>query len=243
MAIKTFPVILTEVRQLTPNTRHLVFERADGEVLTFIPGQFISIHFDHQGEELRRSYSLATMPGVSTKIEFAISYFKGGPASEFIFNLDMGQTLQFSGPYGRLILRDEQPARYLLIATGTGVTPYRAMLSQLRERFATNPNLEVVLLLGVQRRCDQLYTEDFLAFQQEQPRFKFIVSYSREEDQQLQSYERLGRLQHVFEEIAPNAASDIVYLCGNPNMIDDSYALLKDKGFAVQQVRREKYVS
>jgi len=242
MAITTFPMILKEVRSLTPNTRHFVFHREEG-ALEFIPGQFVSIHFEHEGKELRRSYSLATIPGVSTEIEFAASYFKGGPASELLFHLKEGTVLQCSGPYGRLILREEKPARYFLVATGTGVTPYRAMLPSLKKRLEENPSLKVIVLLGVRDRNDALYLEDFLSFEKETPGFQFFIHYSREKDTTLAPYERHGYVQTAFQEWDPKPAEDIFYLCGNPNMIDDSYALLKEKGFTPHSVRREKYVS
>ncbi len=242
MAIKTFPVVLKDIKQLTPNTRHMVFTRADNETLDFIPGQFISAHFEHEGKELRRSYSIATIMGESTDIEFAISYYKDGPASELFFHSEPGAEFVFSGPYGRLILRDEQPKRYVFIATGTGVTPYRSMLPQLHERLSSE-DLQVIVLLGVQRRNDQLYTDDFLKFSNDHPNFEFRIHYSREKDIELASHERLGYVQTAFDELQTNPETDIIYLCGNPYMIDDSFALLKEQGFAVKQVRREKYVS
>ena len=36
---------------------------------------------------------------------------------------------------------------------------------------------------------------------------------------------------------------DIAYLCGNPNMVDEAFALLKEAGLSVPHIRREKYVS
>ncbi|MFN7096231.1 MAG: ferredoxin--NADP reductase, partial [Gammaproteobacteria bacterium] len=67
--------------------------------------------------------------------------------------------------------------------------------------------------------------------------------HSRDELQDAKAYECKGYVQTAFDELRPNPTSDVVYLCGNPNMIDDSYELLKELGFSAQQVRREKYVS
>ena len=44
-------------------------------------------------------------------------------------------------------------------------------------------------------------------------------------------------------QLAPDPARDIAYLCGNPDMVDQAFALLKDAGLAVKDIRREKYVS
>lgn len=243
MAIQTFPVILEEVKSITPRVRHLAFRRTDEQVFNYIPGQFISIHLDMNGSTLRRSYSVATIPGQSDLIEFAISYVEGGAASEVLFHIEPGTPLNFSGPYGRLILRDEPIQRCFLMATGTGVTPYRAMLPQIKQKLAEHPELEIWVLMGVQYRIDQLYPADFIALAKEHPRFHYRVYHSRDELLEQQPHEYKGYVQTSFDELKPDAAHDVVYLCGNPNMIDDAYAILQELGFTAQQVRREKYVS
>jgi ferredoxin-NADP reductase len=243
MATETFPLVLKWVKMVTPNVRHLAFATSDGRPFVFIPGQFISIHFT-SGEALyRRSYSIASIPTASEDIEIALSYFKGGVASEYLFNLQPGDTVQASGPYGRLVLRDEQPRRYILVATGTGVTPYRAMLPSLAERMIASPELKVTVLLGVQSRSDLLYADDFRLFAGQHPNFDFYVCYSRETSPDLALDERFGYVQNMFPALGLNPEHDILYLCGNPQMIDDAVTQLKEAGFTIQQVRREKYVS
>jgi ferredoxin-NADP reductase len=243
MAVKTFPIKLTWSQMLTPKVKHLAFSREDSEKLNYIPGQFISIHFEHDSKAIRRSYSIATKPGASDLIEFAMSYVPGGPASELLMNLKEGAELTCSGPYGRLILRDEPLQRLFLMATGTGVTPYRAMLPELQQRMQANPELKVILLLGVQYRQDQLYAEEFLDFAKQNPNFEFRIYFSRDDLPCKLSHEYKGYVQHAFDTLNMQPDTDVIYLCGNPNMIDDAYNILKELGFATQQVRREKYVS
>lgn len=244
MAITTFPIILKWARMITPNVRHLAFARADNQILDFIPGQFITVHFMHEDKMLRRSYSLATVPGESDLIEFALSYFKGGAASEFLFNLEPGQTIDASGPYGRLVLRGEdKPKRYIFIATGTGVTPYRSMLPALEQRLADDPNLQIVLLQGVQGQKHALYPDEFVEFAKRHPRFDFKLYYSREHLAKPAPHECVGYVQTAFNGLILNPEQDIIYLCGNPHMIDNAVDLVKDLGFSIQQLRREKYVS
>jgi NAD(P)H-flavin reductase len=54
---------------------------------------------------------------------------------------------------------------------------------------------------------------------------------------------RHGYVQAALAEFAPNAARDIAYLCGNPNMVDACFEALKEHGLPIPQIRREKYVS
>lgn len=242
MSRQTFTLTLAWAKMIAPQIRHLAFRYEGAEPFTFIPGQFITLHIQTGDKELRRSYSIANVPGEHhNQIEFAASYIEKGVASELLFNLKEGETVTATGPFGRLILREEQPARYILIATGTGVTPYRAMLKELAKRLSEQPNLQVVLLFGVRRPEDLLYREEFVALAQQQARFQFRAYYSRAVGEQV--YEYQGHVHNAFAEIKPDAATDVVYLCGNPNMIDEAYALLAERGFASQNVRREKYIS
>ncbi len=243
MAIKTFPLRFRWAKMLTSEVKHLAFEKVDQEDFNFIPGQFISIHFEWEDKLLRRSYSVATVPGKSDLIEFSLSFVPEGAASQFLFNLKEEDTINVSGPYGRLILRDEMPQRYLLAATGTGVTPYRSMLPELSQRLTANPDLTVELLLGVRTREDALYEDEFLEFAQQHSNFNFHLHLSREALTEPKPHEKKGYVQSGLKELHLDPKKDIIYLCGNPNMIDEAVVLTKEFEFPIQQVRREKYVS
>src|SRR5262245_25831440 len=123
MAIQTYTITLQWANLIAPGVLHLAFTRDDGEAISFIPGQFITIHLPHGDKILRRSYSIASLPNQSNLIEFAASYVKEGRATDVLFNLQPGQQLTVSGPAGKLTLSDEHPKRYVLVATGTGITP------------------------------------------------------------------------------------------------------------------------
>lgn len=229
---------------LTPTVIHLGFRPAAGTTLEFIPGQFITFLFTDENDKIiRRSYSISSIPGTTDEIEIAVSPVAGGFATNIFFNLTENAVLPCSGPFGRLILKaDEQPKQYVLVATGTGVSPYRAMLPTIAERLEADPNLQVTVLLGVQYRHDLLYAEDFVAFAQQHSRFSFRAYLSRQKEL-TEAYEYSGYVQSAFNELNVNPEADLVYLCGNPNMIDDSFALLQEMGFPTPSVRREKYIS
>ncbi len=232
---------------LAPNVRHMTFERADGESFAFIPGQFIQIHFDYEdGKSTKRSYSVASVGGSDgeppKEIEIAVSYVEGGAATALLSNLEEGETVDASGPYGRFCLMDtDTNPRYLLVATGTGVTPYRAMLPRIA-RLIRERGCRFDLVYGARNESELLYGEEFEAFARDNPGFDFHPCFSRAMRATPRANDRSGRVHAALSELAAEPA-DIAYLCGNPDMVDEAFAWLKDAGLPVPHVRREKYVS
>ena len=238
---------------LAPSVGHYVFVRDDGAPLDFIPGQFIQVHFEYaDGTATKRSYSLATIHdhamGPGEAVEIAVSYVPGGAATALFEGLDAGDTVDASGPFGRFCLVPaDTNRRYLLIGTGTGVTPYRAMLPQL-ERAIAERGIQVVLLFGARTPDELLYGDEFRAFADRHPdHFRFVPCFSRELPAEGSPHAhadvRHGYVQQFLPDFAPDPAGDIAYLCGNPNMVDSCFEALKESGLEVKQIRREKYVS
>ncbi len=233
---------------IAPTVRHLAFTRDDGAPLDFIPGQFVQVHFHYEdGTTAKRSYSLATVHdhalGAGETVEIAVSYVAGGAATKLFESLDEGARIDASGPYGRFCLMPaDTNRRYLLIGTGTGVTPYRSMLASI-ERLMAARNIEVVLLFGARRPEELIYAEDFYAFAAIHPGFRFVPCFSREMPAALHRDARRGYVQDTLAEFAPNPETDIAYLCGNPVMVDTCFEALKGYGLPIPHIRREKYVS
>ena len=233
---------------LAPSVGHYQFVRDDGQPLDFVPGQFIQVHFRYaDGTPAKRSYSLATIHdhalGPGEAVEIAVSYVPGGAATALFEGLPEGGHVEASGPFGRFCLMPgDRNARYLLIATGTGVTPYRSMLPQL-EALMAGRGVEVVLLQGVRTPAELLYGDEFRAFADAHPEFRYVPCLSRELPPDPHPDVRHGYVQQHLGDVAPDAAHDIAYLCGNPDMVDACFEALKGFGLPVPQIRREKYVS
>lgn len=243
-----FPLTLVSSRMLAPTVRHFVFARDDGQALDFIPGQFLQVHFTYpDGSATKRSYSVATVRQGEARaddpIEIAVSYVPGGAATNLFEQLSEGDRIEASGPFGRFCLMPKDTnRRYLLIATGTGVTPYRAMLPELRRQIAER-GVEVVLLFGARTPAELLYGEEFQAFADATPGFTFVPCFSRELPPEPTPDTFKGYVQDALPRFAPDAEGDIAYLCGNPNMVDACFEALKGHGLPVPHIRREKYVS
>lgn len=243
-----FNIRLTQANMITPSMRHMFFERADGEPMRYLPGQFLQLLFENeQGDVLRRSYSLASRCSgddlASESIEFVVSYVPGGPGTCLMSQLKPGDEVRTVGPLGRLCLMpDDDNERYLLIGTGTGITPYRAMLDQISSLMKQR-SLKVALLHGARIQDELLFAKEFQTFANEHDGFTYVPCLSREAPTSAHPDAIRGYVQDALKNIDVCDTQDIAYLCGNPNMVDACLDALKAEGLPPTSIRREKYVS
>lgn len=231
---------------LNDNTVNLRFAVDCEQPFVVIAGQFLRLHFTQDdGLETFRSYSIANIfPQEKTEladIEIAVSWVKGGLATNKLSAMQAGDTLEASGPYGRFCLLPERHQRYFLIATGTGVTPYRAMLNELEARLQAGS--EVYVVMGAQDETGLLYAADFEAMEQRHEHFHYIPCLSRRNREVPGANDQQGYVQNYLAGHDFDPEQDIAYLCGNPDMVDEAFTLLKEKGLPVPLIKREKYIS
>ena len=243
MQAETFTLTLENAYLISERVKHFIFQLPPHHELNYLQGQFITIYFTHQDKSLHRSYSIANPPGTSNNIELAAGLVEHGPGTEYLFQLKPGDTIQAKGPFGRLILKNPPPKRYVFVATSTGITPYRAMLPELSRQLELKPELEIVLLQGVQSQNNLLYHDEFIAFAKTNARITYRAQLSREQLHVSNPYLFEGHVQSAFHKLNLQPEQDIIYLCGNPNMVDESFTWLKEHDFSLQHIIREKYIS
>ncbi|KAA3638700.1 MAG: ferredoxin--NADP reductase [Proteobacteria bacterium] len=242
----SFSLVFKDQIPLNDHSVSIRFQVDSVMPLIAIAGQFVRLHMQQDdGFDTFRSYSIAnifpTEKAELAEIEIAMTWVEGGLATRKLSSMQPGDRLEASGPYGRFCLLPDHHQRYFLIATGTGVTPYRAMLNELKNRL--EQGAEIYLVMGAQDAPGLLYEADFRAVEKAYDNFHYIPCLSRRMRDEPALNDRSGYVQKFLAELDFDADSDIAYLCGNPGMVDESFALLKDKGLPVTLIKREKYVS
>ncbi len=237
------PLRLVERRTIAPAVLHLCFEHADGEPLPSRAGQFLQLHLiDAHGTEQRRSYSMVQPPTAQARRwEILVGLAPGGLASARLAQVAIGETVEATGPFGRFGLtpRDQAP-RYLMVATGTGIAPFRAMLPDLVAR--ARSGAQVVVLHGVRQAAQLYFRTEFEAAMAETENLHYLGCVSGEPVDPAQSVLVAGRVQPVIQRLAPQPG-DIACLCGHPDMVDEVAAQLREAGLSPVAIRRERFTA
>jgi ferredoxin-NADP reductase len=248
LAAEAFEARLVRSRSLSDRVRELVFERADGRPLAFEPGQWVSARLPVAvGDEptIKRSYSIASAPDGTGRFEIALTRVQGGPGSTWLCDLEPGSVVPFVGPHGFFTRAAGTPSPALLVATGTGVTPMRAILqATVTAAGAAGPIAPMWLLFGVRHEADLIYRAEIEALARDHAGIRFVPTLSQPGDGWTG---RRGYVQaHVRElwhELAAlNAGEPHAYVCGLERMVGSVRELLrKELGVARQQVHTERY--
>jgi ferredoxin/flavodoxin---NADP+ reductase len=218
-----------------------------GEEFKFVPGQYATLGLEHDGKRTERPYSIVSSPA-EEEIEFFFELVPHGALTPLLYKLQSGdEVLMRKIPKGRFSL-DTQSGRknHLLISTVTGVAPFVSYVRTLSKdwkegRFDGSHNL--FLLNGASRPWEFGYKEELAAFAQELPWFKYVPTVSRPWDHADWPGET-GRADDILRKYADSweldASNTVAYLCGHPEMIEHSKAILKRRGFVDKGAVKEE---
>ncbi len=215
--------------------RHFQFEVLGGEPFDFRPGQYIALNIQVEGRKLTRYYSVASAPDHGRRFDLCLNVIPGGVASPWLYSLEPGMRIRFSGPHGAFALREPPGASTAFIATGTGIAPLRAMIQHLYTRPVAG---EVRLLLGVRTEADIPYRSEFERLAAEHPNFQFIPTLSRP------SPEWKGLRGYVQEHLAAQFSGRSgfhAYICGLRKMVEAVCRRLEELGYDRSNFSFEKY--
>jgi NAD(P)H-flavin reductase len=222
------------------------FELLEPNVMEFLAGQYVSVKVSEAGE--RRSYSICSSPAVQHGFQLLVDLEPQGVGAKFLQNLTFGDSINFLGPLGRFVLQDDfslLPGKLpetvlpeeaiVLIATGSGIAPFRSMvLELLQERKDTRP---IILHWGM-RHAEQLFWEDeFAELMEAFPNFKFHPVVS----QPIAGWSLCsGRVTDCLQVHAqPKNAG--YYLCGNETMVQEVSQVLTTQGVQLENIHHEKF--
>ncbi len=224
----SFTARLVERAALSPRVARMRFEAH--EAFPRSGGQYVTLT---SREGAPHAFSIASPFEPDAPGRFEIAVARGTTAASLL-ELPLGEELLAHGPSGSLTWRGDAPA--LLIATGTGLSPLRAMLLEQLHRDVHEP---LVLLFGCRDATEELWGEELRELARRHPRFELVSTHS----QPLPGHTgRVGRVQALLPAlVAQLGPSLLAYLCGHTPMVKDCTGLLLESGVAASQIFGESY--
>jgi len=229
--IKLLPGRVMKLERLAPDVMLLELRLPASEKLPFLAGQYIDFLLR---DGARRSLSMANPPHDDARLQLHLRNY-GGPFSRLVFDkMKEKDIVRFEGPFGTFFLREESSKPVILVASGTGFAPVKAIVEHALHQGTHRP---MTLYWGCRVRAD-LYLNDLAEGWQREGRLRYVPVLS--DAPAADNWKgRTGLVHRAVMADFPDLSGYQVYACGAPPMVD---AALRD--FTEQcRLPREEFFS
>jgi len=220
-----------------PDTATFILSEASGRKINYKAGQFITLVFDHHREEIRRSYSLTSVPDEHL-LAITIQRIANGEISRFMLTkVKVGDILYAVEPAGRFTLSNNEQNHRLFFAAGSGIVP---IFSQLKYALA-HPGKNRHTLIYSSRDADSiLFNDELKALAAQHAARLTVINLLSSEANRLTN---IKVEQMVNQIIGTNLTQAEFYLCGPFNYMRMVRLTLLYMGVDLSQIRKENFVT
>lgn len=213
--------------QETHDTVTLKLERGDGQTFSYVPGQFITVYFPETGTPEGKSYSLSSAPHEG---HFSITVKAMGEFSNRLYDMEKGQTILASPPYG-FFFSESTDSDMVFLAAGIGIAPFRGMIA---DSLAKNSSRKIILNYSVRTEADIIFKKELEKINN--PNFKVNYFITREG-----SHERM-KPQHIIQTL-PSLKNPEFFICGSIAFVRDMWRGLQENGVPEDMIYTEAFFS
>jgi CDP-4-dehydro-6-deoxyglucose reductase, E3 len=218
-AVRKMPCRVTTIARPAADVAVLQLQLPANDTLQYRAGQYIEFVL-RDGH--RRSYSMANAPGTQGDkpgIELHIRHMPGGVFTDHVFGaMKEKEILRLEGPFGSFFLREDSDKPIVLLASGTGFAPVKAILEHMRIKAITRPT---VLYWGCRSKAD-LYMHDWcVEAEKTMPNLRYVPVLSEPQPQDAWAG-RTGFVHQAVMADLPDLSAYQVYACGAPVMVDSA---------------------
>ena len=211
------PSRVLSIEKPAPDVAVLRLQLPANQNLQYRAGQYVEFILR---DGARRSYSMANAPhhlGSPPSIELHVRHMPGGKFTDHVFGaMKEKDILRMEGPFGSFFLREDSDKPLVLLASGTGFAPIKAIIEQLQHKGITRP---AVLYWGGRRAAD-LYQSDWcVRTAAEMPSLRYVPVLSEPEAGWTG---RTGFVHLAVMADVPDLSGHQVYACGAPIMVQSA---------------------
>jgi CDP-4-dehydro-6-deoxyglucose reductase len=228
---RKMPCRITHLERVAPDVVIITLQLPASERLHYQAGQFLEFTL---GQGARRCYSIATAPHSEEPISIHVRHMPGGIFTDALFGnaakpIKERDILRLEGPLGTFFLRTDSQRRIVLLASGTGFAPIKAIaetIFHLRlnhdDPARPQPARPVTLYWGARARRDLYMNELPMQWAATQPNFRYVPVLSDALPQDGWSG-RTGFVHQAVMQDLPDLSQYDVYACGAPVMVDAAH--------------------
>jgi benzoate/toluate 1,2-dioxygenase reductase component len=232
--VSTYKGQISRIDHVSPTTTSFSMKLEAEPPLTFLPGQYVNLLVPDTGGQTR-SYSFSSSPH-SPEVSFLLRNTPSGLLPTYMRErAQVGAPLEFKGPLGSFYLREIRRPM-LLLAGGTGLAPFLAMLETMSH---TGSKYPVHLIYGVTNDPDLVHVDKLQEYAHRLPKFTYACCVADEGS----AHPNKGYVTRYIEPQHMHDGEVDVYLCGPPAMVDAVRNHMSEQGMPSTNFYFEKFAN
>lgn len=218
--VRKMPCRVASLEKVAPDVIVLKLQLPATERFQYLAGQYVELLLR---DGARRSYSMACAPHAATHLELHIRHMPGGRFTDSLFGVTQPAVkerdiLRLEGPMGTFFLRKDTDKPIVLLASGTGFAPIKAIVEHCIEEGIRRP----MTLYWGGRRPQDLYMHALCEqWVRDVPDFRYVPVISDALPEDAWSG-RTGFVHRAVMEDFPDLSAYEVYACGAPIVVDSA---------------------
>lgn len=236
---------IKDIRKETADCVSVAFEIPENLKADFAykAGQYLTLKFTIDGEDVRRSYSLSSSPEADSDFRIAVKKVENGKMSNYLNNvLKVGDSIESMPPQGNFTLKDVAPKHYVGFAVGSGITP---IMSILKTVLALNNGSKFTLFYGNKSSNNTIFKAELDALNAENDNLQVVYLFSRENQAEALLNGRLNdeKCTALINTYCNDTLVKEYYLCGPEDMIVSVSESLKTHGVSKDTIHFELFTT
>ncbi len=236
-----------EIERETDEAATIHFWHPFNEVVTYRPGQFLTVLLPQDDKKVRRSYSMSSSPYTDVALAITIKRVPGGFASNLLLDtIKEGDALEVMEPMGVFFPKqeDDQTRQVVFIGAGSGITP---LFSILKSILMVEPESEVVLIYGSRNEESIIFKSKLEKLQEKyKDRLQVVHTLSQPSAEWTGETGRLNK-SHLLKilEKKPhiNKKEAEFFICGPEDMMEEAHRALSILAVADGKIRKESFAT
>lgn len=209
--------------------------------MSFKCGQFVmlGLNLDKKGATklVKRAYSIASPPTKPDTIDITIKIYDKGELSPHLNRLKAGDIVDVLGPYGAFVFEENVPHDVVLIAAGAGITPLMSIIRYVKDKGLSK---KIKMLYSSKTPTDIIYYDEIVGLGKTLHGFSCDFTITRPSGFDWKGM--TGRISKgMIQECMKSSHDPVFYLCGPPDMINGTVAILLDLGVPKERIKKEEW--
>ena len=236
--VRMFTSTVESTREMTYDIKEIRMRLDEPLEISQRPGQYVQIQASSPDGDVFRAYSISSPSYESNVVELNVRLVPDGIGSTYLHNLKVGDTVNFTGPYGEFHLNQDPATEIICVGGGCGMAPMKNIIYTIYDQW---PDRTCWLFFGCRTTKDVFYLEEFKQLAKKHPNFHVIYALSDDLGPNETWDGETGFIHLAADKCLKADIARQAFLCGPPPMIEAVTRVLEEKGIASDDIFYDEF--